>query len=334
MRLKPLHQQTIVITGASSGIGLATARMAARAGARVVLASRNAEALAKIASEIESAGGEVIHVAADVAHRDEVQKIADAAYKRFGGFDTWVNNAGVDLFGKLEQVSEEDHRRLMDTNFWGVVNGSLVALKHLRGNGGALINLGSVESDYAIPLQGMYSASKHAVKGFTDALRIELQDAGAPVSVTLVKPWAIGTPLREHVKNYFEGEATLPPPVYDPEEVANAILHAATHRRRDIFVGGAGLFTSVFSKPMPRVTDWLMKHIMWRSQFRDEPKWSHADNLHHAGDDGNVRGEWSDRTLRPSLYTRASLNPAVRYGVMAGAGAVALLLLRRSLRRR
>ncbi len=334
MKLKPLHQQTIVVTGASSGIGLATAHMAAARGARLVLTSRNAEVLAKVAGEIEADGGEAIHVAADVAKREEVQKIADAAFKRFGGFDTWVNDAGVDIFGKLEQVSEEDHRRLMDTNFWGVVNGSLVALKHLRGTGGTLINLGSVESDYAIPLQGMYSASKHAVKGFTDALRIELRDAGAPVSVTLVKPWAIGTPLREHVKNYFEDEATLPPPVYDPEEVARAILYAATHRRRDIFVGGAGLFTSIFSKPMPRVTDWLMKHIMWRTQFRDQPKWSHADNLHHAGEDGNVRGEWSDRTLRPSLYTRASLNPAVRYGAMAGAGAVALWLLRRGLRRR
>lgn len=334
MKLKPLHQQTIVVTGASSGIGLATAHMAAARGARLVLTSRNAEVLAKVAGEIEADGGEAIHVAADVAKREEVQKIADAAFKRFGGFDTWVNDAGVDIFGKLEQVSEEDHRRLMDTNFWGVVNGSLVALKHLRGTGGTLINLGSVESDYAIPLQGMYSASKHAVKGFTDALRIELRDAGAPVSVTLVKPWAIGTPLREHVKNYFEDEATLPPPVYDPEEVARAILYAATHRRRDIFVGGAGLFTSIFSKPMPRVTDWLMKHIMWRTQFRDQPKWSHADNLHHAGEDGNVRGEWSDRTLRPSLYTRASLNPAVRYGAMTGAGAVALWLLRRGLRRR
>ncbi|HJP97225.1 MAG TPA: SDR family NAD(P)-dependent oxidoreductase, partial [Rhodanobacteraceae bacterium] len=101
MKLKPLHQQTIVITGASSGIGLATAHMAAQAGARVVLTSRNDEVLAKVAGEIEGAGGEVIHVAADVAHREEVQKIADAAYKRFGGFDTWVNNAGVDIIGKL-----------------------------------------------------------------------------------------------------------------------------------------------------------------------------------------------------------------------------------------
>ena len=117
-----------------------------------MLVSRNVDALAKIAGEIEAEGGEAIHVAADVAHRDEVQQVAEAAFKRFGGFDTWVNNAGVDLFGKLEQVSEKDHRRLMDTNFWGVVNGSLVALKHLRGNGGSLINLGSVESDYAIPL--------------------------------------------------------------------------------------------------------------------------------------------------------------------------------------
>lgn len=128
-----------------------------------MLASRNDEALARLEEEINDAGGQAIHVVAYAAKRDEVERIAQAALAPFGGFDTWVNDAGVDILGKLEQVSEEDHRRLMETNFWGVVNGSLVAVKHLKANGGALINLGSVESDVAIPLQGMYSASEHAV---------------------------------------------------------------------------------------------------------------------------------------------------------------------------
>lgn len=328
MKLKPLHRQTLVITGASSGIGMATARAAARHGAKLVLSSRNDEVLANLESEINGHGGEAIHVVADVGKREEVERIAQAAFERFGGFDTWVNDAGVDIIGKLEEVSEEDHRRLMETNFWGVVNGSLVAVKHLKANGGALINIGSVESDFSIPLQGMYSASKHAVKGFTDALRIELQDANAPVSVTLIKPWAMGTPLREHIKNYFEREATLPPPVYDPEEAALAILHAATHRRRDIYVGGASRFTSAMSGPLPRLSDWITRKIMYVSQLRDEPKYTHEDNLHQAGHDGRVRGEWKDRTLRPSAYTRAALHPVLSGVAMAGVALVAVLWLR------
>ncbi|HET6905337.1 MAG TPA: SDR family oxidoreductase [Rhodanobacteraceae bacterium] len=325
MNLKPLHRQTIVITGASSGIGLATARAAAKHGAKLVLAARNDGALSNLEREIDEHGGEAIHVAADVGKREEVERIAQAAFERFGGFDTWVNDAGVDIIGKLEEVSEEDHRRLMDTNFWGVVNGSLVAVKHLKANGGALINVGSVESDVSIPLQGMYSASKHAVKGFTEALRIELQDAKAPVSVTLIKPWAMGTPLREHIKNYFEQEATLPPPVYDPEEAALAILYAATHRRRDIYVGGASRVSSALSKPLPWLTDWITKKIMYVSQLRDGPKYTHEDNLHQAGHDGQVRGEWKDRTLRPSAYTRAALHPVLSGAAMAGVALVAVL---------
>lgn len=319
MKFKPLDRQVIVITGASSGIGLATAHMAAGAGAKLVLASRNGDALGRLEHTITAKGGAAVHVTADVGKREDVERIAQAAMERFGGFDTWVNDAGVDILGRLEQVSEADHRRLMDTNFWGVVNGSLVAVKHLKANGGALINVGSVESDVAIPLQGMYSASKHAVKGFTDALRIELQDQKAPVSVTLIKPWAMGTPLREHIKNYLEREATLPPPVYDPEEAARAILYAATHRRRDIYVGGASLFTSAMSKPAPRLSDWLNRKMMYRGQLRNEPKYTNEDNLHAAGHDGRVRGEWKDRTLRPSMYTRATLEPAIRFSVFAGA---------------
>src|SRR5690606_12769002 len=127
--LKPLHEQVIVITGASSGIGLATAQAAAERGARVVLASRNGEALAGALRRV-GGDGRAVHGVADVGRREDVQKIADTALERFGGFDTWVNNAGVSIYGRLEEVSEEDARRLFDTNFWGVVNGSLVALGH------------------------------------------------------------------------------------------------------------------------------------------------------------------------------------------------------------
>jgi NADP-dependent 3-hydroxy acid dehydrogenase YdfG len=174
-KLKQLNEQVIVVTGASSGIGLATAQRASAQGAKVVLAARSVETLNDLVSVIEQTGGQAVAVAADVSNRDDLERVANAAIEHFGRIDTWINNAGVAIFGRLDQVSERDSRRLFDINFWGVVNGSLVALPALRASGGALINVGSEVSDAVAPLQGMYSASKHAVKGFTDALRIEVE---------------------------------------------------------------------------------------------------------------------------------------------------------------
>src|SRR5947209_3263702 len=194
LKLKPVEGQGIVITGASSGIGLATAEAAAKRGAKLVLAARSGKTLDQVASRLNATGARAITVMADVVDRAAVERIAEAAIQRFGRIDTWVNDAGVAIFGRLDEVSEEDSRRLFDTNFWGVVNGSLVALPHLRTSGGALINVGSEVSDAVLPLQGMYAASKHAVKGFTDSLRIEVQEVDkAPVSITLIQPTAVNT---------------------------------------------------------------------------------------------------------------------------------------------
>src|SRR6185312_9586022 len=165
-RLKKLSDQVMVITGASSGIGLVTARLAAKRGVRLVLNARNEEALDRVVDEINNDGGEAIYVAGDVGNFDDVHKIAETAIRHFGGFDTWVNNAGVSIYGAVLDQSLEDHRRLFETNYWGVVHGSMVACAHLRNRGGALINIGSVLSDVAIPIQGTYCASKHAVKGY------------------------------------------------------------------------------------------------------------------------------------------------------------------------
>src|SRR5690606_37007443 len=179
--LKKLSEQTIVITGASSGIGLTTARKAAEREARLVLVARSEDALRQLTEEITGKGGEAIYVAADVSNQDDVRRIAQRAQEAFGGFDTWVNNAGVFIYGKLEETPIEDMRKLFETNVWGLIYGSLEAVKHLKQRGGALINIGSVVSDRAILLQGIYSASKHAVGGFTDALRMELEKEKAPV---------------------------------------------------------------------------------------------------------------------------------------------------------
>ena len=203
MNLKKISEQTIVITGATSGIGLTTARMAAEQGARLVLVARNEDALRQLAEEINSKGGHAIYHAADVAAEYELREAANKARAEFGGFDTWVNNAGGSIYGRIMQVPTEDLRRLFETNLWGVVNGSKIAVEHLRERGGALVNVGSEVSDAVIPVQGMYSASKHAVKAFSEALRMELEADGIPVAVSIVKPTAINTPFPQNAKAPF-----------------------------------------------------------------------------------------------------------------------------------
>src|SRR5690349_16827560 len=174
LQLKPLNEQVVVITGATSGIGLTTARLAARRGAKVVLAARSGSDLRQLTDEIRKAGGQATYAVADVASESEVRGIAQEAIRAFGGFDTWVNNAGVSVYGEAMDVATADMRRVFDTNVWGVINGSRAAVEHLRSRGGALVNVGSEVSDVAVPLQAIYSASKHAVKGWTDGLRMEL----------------------------------------------------------------------------------------------------------------------------------------------------------------
>jgi short-subunit dehydrogenase len=327
VRLKPIKEQVVVITGATSGIGLATARLAHARGARVVLNGRNEEALHALERELGGPQARAVAVPGDVASWDLMNELADEAIKHFFGFDTWVNNAGVSIYGRLEEVPLEEHRRLFDTNLWGVVHGSLVAARHLRTRGGALINIGSTLSDRAIPLQGMYSASKHAVKGFTDALRMELEAEGAPVSVTLVKPGAIDTPYTEHAKSYLESFPKNPPPVYAPETVARTILHAAEHPVRDVFVGGGGKLISLLGNVAPRATDWLMERTMLAAQHSGRPP--HGRNgLYAPSGELRERGEYETgdggHVARTSAYTTASLRPWLSTALVAGIGLAAM----------
>lgn len=329
IRLKKLNEQTIVITGASSGIGLVTARMASRRGARLVLAARNEDALRRITDEINASGGEAVYVVADVSRLEDVRRVSDEAMRAFGGFDTWVNNAGVSIYGRVLDQPLEDHRRLFETNYWGVVNGSAVAVKHLRATGGALIQIGSVLSDRAIPLQGTYCASKHAVKGFTDALRMELEEEGAPISVTLIKPSAIDTPYKQHAKNLLPVEPENPPPVYAPETVAEAILHCAERPERDVYIGGGGKILSASGNYAPRLTDKLMEAAFFDMQKSGEPaREDRADSLHAPSADGEERGGYSGHVAESSIYTKATLNPLVAGAAIFGAGLALAALLR------
>ena len=327
IKLKKLRDQSIVITGASSGIGLTTAEMAAAAGARVVLSSRNEPELRKAVEQIRSRGGRAIFVVADVADPEAVEEIGRRAIHEFGGFDTWVNNAGLGLYGRSEDVPLADKRRLFDVNFWGVVHGCRTAVPHLKRHGGALINIGSMVSDLASPLLGIYSASKHAVKGYTDALRMELEEEGAPMAVTLVKPASINTPFIEHAGNYMEAEPEFAPPVYAPEVVARAILRCAERPTRDITVGGAGRMMTAMSTMAPRLTDLYMERTFFDQQKGDRPPRS-QDALYQPQRDGTRRGPTGRITLNRSAYTRAALSDVGRAIPAIAAGAILMAGLR------
>ncbi|HYO08073.1 MAG TPA: SDR family oxidoreductase, partial [Tepidisphaeraceae bacterium] len=266
-------------------------------------------------------------VVADVGIEENVRRIADTAIARFGGFDTWVNNAGASVYGRIEQISNEDHRRLFETNFWGVVYGSQVALGHLKGKGeqggagGAIINVGSTVSDRAIPLQGMYSASKHAIKAFTDALRMESEEADYPISFTLIKPAAIDTPYVEHAKNYMEEDPSFPPPVYAAETVARAILHAAVHPERDILVGGGAKFFSLMEKVAPRLTDLMMQRTMFKQQKAGTRGQRSGIGLHRHGIGGEQSGGYEGHVMKTSLYTAATTHPWMTGLILGATGA-------------
>lgn len=328
VHLKKLRDQVIVITGASSGIGLATARMASRKGARLVLAARSDDALRQLVEEIRTQGGRAVHVSVDVGSEEDVKQIAEAARREFGGFDTWVNNAGVSVYGLSLDVSIDDMRKVFETNFWGVVYGSRVACRHLRQHGGALINIGSELSDKAAPLQGIYSASKHAVKGWTDALRMELAQEGAPVSVTLVKPGPIDTPYPEHARNYLPDQPKHAPPVYKPESVARAILHAATRPVRDLFVGGGARAVSMMDKWAPKLTDRAVGRMLMSGTHSGRPR-HEGDALYRPGGELRVRGHYPGMA-RTSVYTRAAMHPMAASAAAVGVGLLVTALLRSS----
>jgi NAD(P)-dependent dehydrogenase (short-subunit alcohol dehydrogenase family) len=321
LHLKPLNEQVIVITGASSGIGLVTATKAARRGASVLLAARNEADLRAAVGRIRRGGGRAGYAAVDVADPASMDVIAGRAMDEFGRIDTWVNNAAVSMYGRTMDLSIEEMRRQFDVNYWGQVYGSRTAVAHLRERGGALINVASAVADRAIPLQGNYCAAKHALKAFTDTLRMELEEEGAPLSVTLIKPSSIDTPFFDKAKSHLEFEPQPVPPVYAPEIVANAILSAAQHPVRDLIVGGSGKLLSLTGLT-PRLADTYMKRTMFTSQQTNRPLRPRPDNLYRpVVHDGGERGSnWTGRTKRTSAYTAAVLHPR-RAAILAGAAA-------------
>lgn len=328
-RYKPLNEQTIVITGATSGIGLATARRAAPNGANVVLVARNEKVLKQISEEINAQeNGRAAYAVADVGIESEVQGIVDVAVAEFGGFDTWFNNAGVVVFSELKQLPTKDHHRLFQTNYYGVVYGSLAALEHLRHrpDGGTVINMASINADMPVPILGAYSASKAAVQAYSDVLRMELLDQDIPVKVSVIKPSGIATPISEHGLSHNEDRGKVMPPLYDPEIVARTVLEAAQKPVRNITVGETGKATAIARTIAPDLGDRFIGWLLPKVQSTGKPKMP-SNNLYSAGEDGQVYIGGERHGLPVSPYTRVRLNPAMMLGgVVAVAFALAVLM--------
>ncbi|MFL5255535.1 MAG: SDR family oxidoreductase [Rhodopila sp.] len=334
LKLKPLAEQVIVVTGASSGIGLVTARMTAAGGAAVVLAARNEGVLKDITADIKSRGGRAIDVPCDVGDENAVRHLAETAIRAFGRFDTWVNNAGISIFGHVWDVPMADWHRMFDTVYWGVVYGSLAAVRHFRDRNapGAVVNVGSFFGDRSTALQSTYASAKFAVHGFTDGLRMEVEHERLPVSVSLVHPGRIDTPYNEHAGNYTPMLPSHRGVIYPPEAVAEAILWCAQHPKRDMYVGSQAKLAAIIGNVAPRLVDRVMEVLMYTSQVshnrHDNGPRSHA--LFEPGPDGQERGNHEPHLLRSrSYYVKATKRPVVTAAALGAAG----LVLRSALRR-
>lgn len=250
----------MVLTGASSGIGRAAALLFAAREARLVLAARGAAALEEVAAECRARGAAAEAVPTDVSDENAVGELARAAVARMGGFDVWVNDAGIAAFGSFLDVPAPAFRRVLETNFFGMVHGSRVALRQFqRQGGGVLINVASVLGQEGVPFLSAYVSSKEAVIGLSSCLREELRGHG--IEICTILPAAIDTPIWQHAANYT-GRAVQPlPPIYYPESVARAIVRRAQRPRPMTYVGWGGHAVSLFHKAMPSGFEHLARPI-------------------------------------------------------------------------
>jgi NAD(P)-dependent dehydrogenase (short-subunit alcohol dehydrogenase family) len=307
-RPRPLADQVVVVLGASSGIGRATALcFADRGTTRLVVASRGAEALDSLADELRAQDADPIAVPTDITDEAAVRALVRAAEERFGRVDTWVTAPAVSVYGPVMEITLDEFRRVTEVNYLGHVAAAQAAVPALeRAGGGVYIGVDSVEGYRAMPLHAPYSASKFALRAFHDALRMELADAGSPVEVVSILPAAIGTPFFEHSRSKVGAMPKPPPPVYAPELVAETIVGAAEHPRREIPVGDAALAFLTGQRLSPALSDAVLSVVGPRVQVSDRPD-DGTDILDTpTPGPGRVRGIFSDHLVTAAPLTRAA----------------------------
>ena len=309
MRKKPLHEQVIVVTGASSGLGRAIARLAGERGAKVVVTARNREALAACAEEIERSGSQALSLPADVTDAAQVERVVAAAVERFGRIDTYVANAIVTVYAEVERLLPQELRRVWEVNFFGVAHGYWAALPHLRQSEGTFLHVSSALAYRGIPLQAAYCSTKAGLRAFLESARVEEQKAGTGVAISLVLPGAINTPQFDRDRQKIGKQPQPVPPIYQPEPFAEATLHCAEHPIRELPISWGAQKLLWGQKLSPRAGDWVLRRNGWKSQHTGEPKPLDApDNLFDTlPGDPRAHGRFDDRARGSTIWTRFRL---------------------------
>ncbi len=315
-------REVVVVTGASAGVGRATARAFGARGARVGLVARGLDGLEAARREIEAAGGRAIVAQADVADPAQVEAAAEAVEHAFGSIDVWVNNAMVSVFSPVAETTPAEYRRVTEVTYLGYVHGTLAALRRMRERDrGVIVQVGSALAYRSIPLQSAYCAAKHAVLGFTESLWCELLHDGSHVRLVMLQMPALNTPQFGWVRSRLPRAPQPVPPIFQPEVAADAIVWAAHHRRRELFVGFPSIKAIAGERVAPRLLDHYLAREGYARQQTDEPaREGRADNLWGPvpGDHG-AHGNFDARARRRSPALWASTHPWLA-GIGAGVG--------------
>ena len=330
--------ETVVITGASAGIGRATAHAFAAQGARIGLIARGTQALQAAAAEVEKRGGKPLALPLDVADPDAVEAAADRVEDHFGAIDIWVNCAMATIFAPFHRITPEEYRRATEVTYLGFVYGTMAALKRMRPrNRGTIVQVGSALSYRAIPLQSAYCGAKFAIRGFTDSLRSELMHDGVDIHLVMVQMPALNTPQFDWARNKMSRRPQPVPPIFQPEVAADAIVYAAHSRRREVWVGRSSVQAILANKLVPRLLDRYLASAGYSGQLTDEPADpSQPDNLFDPvpGDPG-MHGRFDARASAASaqLWATKHRSAVLGTGLAVGAFVAALLVGTRPLAR-
>jgi NADP-dependent 3-hydroxy acid dehydrogenase YdfG len=272
--------KVVVITGATSGVGRATAIAFAERGWRVALLARGADGLEGAAKEVEARGGTALPIATDVSSADEVERAAGQAEARLGPVDVWVNDAMTSVFSPFRAMEAEEFRRVTEVTYLGAVHGTMAALRRMvPRDRGVIVQVGSALAFRSIPLQSAYCGAKHAVHGFTQSVRTELLHDRSGVRLTEVHLPAVNTPQFDHCRSHMPRRPQPVPPIYQPEVAADAIVWAAEHPRRELWVGGTTAATVLANRLVPGLLDRYLARTGFDAQQTDEPAENSPGNL-------------------------------------------------------